>query len=383
MTATTQTECNAAAAETVLYMSLELGQAKWGVTVSAGMGAVPRYREVAGGEIGAVVEVITGELRRLGLAPTTRVRSCYEAGRDGCWVHRALTARGIENVVVDSASIEVNRRARRTKTDKVDGRKLVVLLQRWAGGERDVWRIVRVPPEAVEEARGTVREIRTLKKERTRLMNRVHAALALEGVRLGRRDAARFGPWLWEVRRWDGHALPAAVREHLERVWAQRAAVRTQIRDLERGQRRQLRDARPLGVVLPVQRLLPIVGIGATGAWTLGLELGWRDGLSARTTSGLTGLTPTPYRSGTVQHEQGIGKAGLPALRALAVELAVLWLRYQPQSELTQWYTRRFGTGAPGRRKLGIVALARKLIVALVRVMQTGEYPSDWVVKAV
>jgi len=363
----------------MLYLALELSQRGWTLAFTTGRGQVARIRKMAAGALEAVEAEIARARRRFGLPPAAPVVSCYEAGRDAFWVHRALLARGIGNVVVDAASIEVNRRQRRAKTDRLDARKLVAMLVRWHDGDRGVWHVVHVPSEADEDRRHLERERQTLVAEQTRLVNRLQELLATQGVTLPLTGDVR--AQLGTLRRWDGTALPAGLRTRLEREWARIEAVRTALRALGSERHRRMTESAPAPADAPVmakaRRLAQLGAIGETLAWVLATELfGWRAFQNRRQVGGFVGLTPTPFQSGGGPREQGITRNGSRELRALVIELAWLWLRYQPQSALSQWYRRTYGGASPRLRRIGIVALARKLLVALWRYVDFGELPA-------
>jgi transposase len=301
------------------------------------------------------------------------VRSCYEAGRDGFWLHRYLSSGGIANVVVDSSSIEVNRRARRAKSDRLDARKLVSMLLRYHTGERRVWSVLHVPTVADEDRRQLHRELRTLQKERTRVTNRVQGLLAAQGVRLPKGPDLKGA--LATVRLWDGSALPAGLRARLERECQHAQFLRATIGQLERERQRAI--AHGSGPALDkVRQLLRLRAIGPTGAWVYVNEFfGWRQFRNRKEVGAAAGLTPTPYQSGDARREQGISKAGSRHIRAVAVEVAWSWLRYQPHSRLSRWYQARFGRGGTRARRVGIVALARKVLIALWRFLEFGVVP--------
>jgi transposase len=336
-----------------------------------GGGVPPRLRTLRGEARHRLPQELRAALAHFHLPATTRVVSCYEAGRDGFWIHRYLTAMGVRNVVVDAASIEVTRRARHAKTDRLDALRLLDLLVRSASG-RAAWRVVRVPPEAVEDARQVLRERRTVRQERTRVRNRLRGLLATQGVRvtLGRAFPTR----LAAARRWDGTGLGAQFQARLVREWEALQALEARLATIET----------PPADTLPpaVACLQQLCGIGLAGAWTLGVEvLSWRTFANRREAGGFLGLTPTPYASGQVRREQGISKVGPPALRALLVQLAWQWRRHQPRSALTQWYETRFGSGGPRAKRVGIVALARRLWIALWRFVTQGVLPEGAVLK--
>lgn len=362
-----------------LYLSFELGERDWKLAFTVGLGQRPRHRTIRAGQLGVLDQEIARARRRFALAPEALVRSCYEAGRDGFWLHRALLARGIANVVVDASSIEVNRRARRAKSDRLDNVKLNEMLVRYHAGEQRVWHVVRVPSEADEDRRHLERERQTLIQERTRLRNRMQGLLATQGVTLslvGDVDAA-----LGRVQRWDRTPLPAGLVARLRREWAWLERVTTALAVLE-GERRTAMAAETATAQCS-RRLTRLRAIGPTIAWTLASELfGWRTFRNRREVGSLVGLTPTAYQSGAAHRELGIAKSGNPHLRALAVELAWLWLRYQPRSALSRWYQARYARGGPRLRRIGIVALARKLVIALWRYVTFDELPAGAVQKA-
>lgn len=356
-----------------LYMSFELGDKRWKVTASDGRRGPSQY-SVDAGDKAAVAGCICKAKERCKLDPQAKVHSCYEAGRDGWWLHRWLIEQGIDNVVVDSASIEVNRRARRAKTDRLDGYKLLAMLLRHHGGER-VWSVLHAPTPEDEDERRTHRELARLTHERIAHTNRIGSLLVLHNLRphliIGGRDWAHW---------WDRHGtqLLPQQRAEIERESARLALVKQQIRTLEAAQRQEVEAGRqPL-----VAQLTRLRAIGAKGAWVLVKELfGWRRFANRRELAGCLGLAPTPYASGDTQIEQGISKAGNKRARALLVELAWSWLRLQPDSALTQWFNRRFAGAGKRMRRVGIVALARRLAIALWRYLQHGEIPAGAVLK--
>lgn len=356
----------------VLHVALELDEKSWKLAFTPGLGQQPRLREVRPRDVAALLREVGEASRRFGLREGVRVVSCYEAGRQAFWLHRWLVAQGIENQVVDSASIEVNRRARRAKSDKLDATKLVQMLVRYVAGERKVWSVVRVPSVEAEDARHLHRELGTLKRDRARLTNRIKGLLATQGVRLGvRRD---FPMRLDRVRLWEGSPLPEGLKARVLRTWEQRQELGWRIRALEAERRALLRRSKARHVE-QVRQLMRLRGIGENSAWLFVTEaFGWREFRNRREVAGYVGLTPTPYQSGHTDREQGISKAGNKHVRWMAVQVAWGWLRYQPRSELTRWYYRRFDHSAR-MRKIGIVGLARRLLVELWRYLETGALP--------
>jgi len=296
------------------------------------------------------------------------VVSCYEAGRDGFWLHRYLLSCGIENVVVDSASIEVNRRKRRAKTDRIDVRKLMHMLLRYHGGEQLVWSVVNVPSEQAEDGRHLHRELEVLKKERGMHRNRIKSLLIQQGIVVS-------NPSLETLRTWDGKELPADLKSRMIREHARLRMVEEQIYalDKERERRVAAADSEPMK---QIEQLMTLVGIGMNSSWKFVMEFfGWRDFKNGKQIGALSGLTPTPYDSGGGLREQGISKAGNERVRTLAVEMAWVWLRFQPQSKLSQWYRKRFAEGGKRMRRIGIVAMARRLLIDLWRYLEHGVVP--------
>jgi transposase len=374
MTATTTTNGT-------LYLALELGQDKWLIACATQAAQKPRLRSLPARDLTRLYEEIARAKQRFGLPADAPVCTCYEAGRDGFWLHRALTSRGIDNVVVDSGAIEVNRRHKRAKTDPIDAAKLVKLLCRYHGGERKVWSVVNVPAVADEDRRQLHRGLKDLQRQQTACSNRIKGLLASQGL-----DApvdARFRTTLAALRDWAGQPVPAGLQQRILQEFAVWEALHRQVRDAANEQERQLREGKEPYLDL-VRRLMGLKAVGVRSAWILVAELfAWRRVKNGKELGALVGLTPTPYDSGRSEREQGISKAGNKHVRGLIVELAWLWLRWQPGSALSQWYDRRFGSGNKRARKVGIVALARKLLIALWRLLERGEWPEgaeekDW-----
>ena len=359
--------------EPKLYLAFELGQKQWKLGFTIGMGQAPRIRTIDARNLEALQWELELARRRFGLPVTSRVLSCYEAGRDGFWLHRYLEKQDVENLVVDSASIEVNRRARRAKSDRLDASKLVVMRMRYEQGERKLWRVVNVPSEKAEDDRHLHRELHTLKTDRTRHSNRIKGLLAAQGVSL--RVGNDFLERLPTVRLWDGRCLPEMLTARLEREYQRIQLIEQQIGELQ-AQRRELLRTSEDASIEKVRQLMRLRGIGINSAWLYVMEFfSWRKLKNRREVGALAGLTPTPYNSGGYSREQGISKAGNRHVRAIAIEIAWSWLHHQPQSKLSQWYQQRFAEGGSRMRKIGIVALARKLLIELWRFLETGALP--------
>jgi transposase len=345
-------------------MSLELGDKHWHISIGGERRSVSHYI-VEAGHTEEVADCIAKAAARL---HTARVHSCYEAGRDGWWLHRWLTELGVDNIVVDPASIEVNRRARRAKTDRLDADKLLAMLVRHHRGER-VWSVLREPSPSDEDARRAHRELQRLTHERIAHTNRISSLLVLHNLRPRIVIGGRDWPVWWNAHR---EQVPPTLRAELEREAVRLKVVKEQVRAIEAARARELAEGKqPL-----VAQLVRLRAIGAKGAWVLVKEVfGWRHFANRRELAGSLGLVPTPYASGDSEIEQGISKAGNRRVRALLVELAWSWSRLQPGSALTQWFNRRFAGAGKRMRRVGIVALARRLAIALWRYLQTGEIP--------
>ena len=363
-----------------MLVAFELGWKNWKLGFASVMGEKPWVVTIRPRNLIALNEAFGKARRRLGLADDCRVFSCYEAGREGFWLHRQLTEMGVVNLVVDSSSIEVNRRARRAKTDRLDARKLVGMLLRYWAGEKDLWSVVKVPTREQEDGRQLQREIRTLTKEQTRLTNRIKGLLASQGVavRMGRRGLEE---GLDAIRIWDGSPLPSGLRRRLEMEIARRDVVHRQLLDLESEREARMRKGQDRASEI-ARRLKTLCGIAEAGAETYAREFSSREFKNRRQVGCLVGLTSTPYQSGDSFRERGISRAGNRHVRGVAIDLAWLWLRFQPQSELTQWFNQRFARGGPRLRKIGIIALARKLIIALWRYADFGEIPQGALLKS-
>ena len=363
-----------------LYLAFELGKNTWKLGFTIGVAQQPRERTIPAGDLDILQQEIARAKQRFGLPKDARVVSCYEAGRDGVWLHRYVAAHGIQNHVIDSASIEVNRRQRRAKTDRLDVHKLLTMLLRHMAGERKVWSVVRVPSVDEEDRRQLHREMLTAKQDRTRVINRIKGLLAGHGVQLALQGDV--DTQLDQVHQWDGSPLPAALLSRLKRAWRQVDFLTTPIQALEAQRRASLRR-REDAVIAQVRQLFTLRGIGVNSAWLYVMEFfAWRDFQTPKQVGALAGLTPTPSQSGQSRRELGIAKAGNRHMRAMAIEIAWAWRRFQPTSALTQWYEQRFGHSSARLRKIGIVALARKLLIALWRFLKTGVLPEGAVLKA-
>lgn len=365
-------------AATPLLMALELGSTKWTIGFTTRSAEAPRIRSVKAGDMVALEKEMLLAKARLALPLDAPVASCYEAGRDGFWIHRWLEARAIQNVVVDSASIEVNRRARRAKTDRLDVVKLVAMLKRAQTGER-VWSVVRVPSPEAEADRQLTREIATVREDRKRARFRIQSLLATQGIRL--QIGRAFLGHLAVALTGDGRPLAAAFHHRLTREWEHWRDINARLQRLM-ATRDEAIALGADGVTTVARKLCQLRGIAETGAAVLSAELfATRTFTNGRQIGALLGLVPVPYRSDQRVSDQGISKAGRTELRRVAVQLAWCWLRWQPTSALARWYRQRF-EGAGGRSKrIGIVAVARKLMIALWRYVAQDTLPEGALVK--
>jgi transposase len=362
-----------------LCMAIESGDSEWKLFLSTGLGQHPRERTVPARRLDRLVAEVERAKKHFGLAADAPVASCYEAGRDGFWLHRALRAEGIANEVIESSSIEVPRQKRRAKTDGIDGAALLRLLWRYHNGEREALRVVRVPSVEDEDRRELHRELDTVKKDRASVTNRIKGLLFKVGVKL--ENLRDLPAQLRKIRLWNGEPLPQGLAARVERDWRMAEQLTERIKAIVDERRRLLREAKDAATEC-ARKLIQLRAIGENSAWMFSTEFfAWRKFQNRRQVGGLAGLTGTPYQSGSTNREQGISKAGNRWIRGMVVEIAWLWRRYQPQSELSQWYERKYGHGNSRLKRIGIVALARKLLIELWRYLQTGTPPAGAVLK--
>jgi transposase len=366
-----QVECREGNA--VLYMALELSARRWQLAFGVGLGTPSRRRTMAPGDRAALQREITEAKRRWGLPASAPVRSCYEAGRDAFWVHRWLARERVTNVVVDSASIEVDRRQRRAKTDRLDADALLRRLIRQGLGEREQWKVVHVPSVEIEDARQAERAIATLVTDRTRQRNRIHSLLATQGVRVTINP--RLGDRLETLTTPTGEGVPPGVVARVAVAWRLLLTIEGELRRARQVQQAQARAA-ATPAAQRTARLVQLKGIRVGTAALLAKEVFARDLRNRRQVGALSGLVAVPYQSGAQGHDQGISRAGLRQVRHVLVEVAWSWVRWQPESALTRWFQARFGAGGSRLRRIGIVALARKLLIALWRWSEQGVMPA-------
>lgn len=377
MTELDRTDAPATAEHATVYLAFELSKAKWKLGVMLpGSRKLSRYT-IAGGDLAALAARLS-DLRKKAAAQgrPVRVWSCYEAGLDGHWLHRWLTAQGVVNHEIDPSSIEVSRRARRAKTDRIDLEKLMRAFLAHVRGDPRVLSIVRVPTVEDEDRKRLTRERERLLEERTAHTNRIKGLLHGQGIRDVRPFERSFIASLAELRTGDGRELPPRLREEIRREHERLCLVARQIKQLEAESRAELRAAEPGSPQARITQLIELKGIGPVGSQGLINEVFYRAFDNRRQVGSYFGLTGTPYDSGERRREQGIGKAGNSRARTLAIELAWLWLRHQPASQLSRWFRARVGDIKGRIRRIAIVALARKLMVALWRYLTTGLVPA-------
>jgi transposase len=371
-----------------LLVSFELSEGRWVLTIRLpGSSTMSRFSVVAR-DTGELLALLTKQRQRAeqrsGLP--VRIVSIYEAGRDGFWLHRWLQAQEIESHVVDPASILGPQRRRKAKTDRIDGAKLVRSLAAWLSGEPGVCSMVVPPSVAQEDHRRLSRERDELVSERTRLCNRINGLLANQGIAGFKPLQKNARQALDDLRTGDGHALELHLRGTIERILQRLALLEQQIKAVEK-QRDAVFKAVPAdaGVITPEaamsRSLYRLRSIGPEFATVLPAECFYRHFDNRRQVAAFVGLAPTPWASGSVEREQGISKAGNRRLRRTMIELAWSWTRHQPGSALTRWFFDKVEDQGKRIKRIAIVALARKLLVALWRYVTAGVVPEGAVLK--
>ena len=367
----------------VVFMAMELSDKKWKLAFSDGQRMRPSIRSINYGALDLLAQEILDAKQKFMLPEDAAVFACYEAGRDGFWLHRELTKMRVKSHVVDSASIKVSRHARQRKTDRLDAQELMVLLRHYFMGEKDALRVCRVPTFHEEDLRHLNRELDELKVERTRLTNRMKSLLVTHGVKL--KSLRGFEVFLEEVVLPSGELLPKHLSLRLMHEHQRYELLQQQIGEVESVQNRMKKapQEHEAAQMMKVNMLEKCKGIGPVTSWVLVTELfGWRTFRNVKEVGGATGLIPTPWASGNMEREQGISKAANKRVRKLLIELAWSWVRYQPTSALTLWYVERFADNGKRARKRGIVAVARRLAIALWRYLEQGKVPEGAVLKA-
>ncbi len=372
-----RTDAPAGADYVTVYVAFELSKAKWKLGILLpGSEKLSRYTIEGGDLVTLSQRLTTARERGARSGKPVRVVSCYEAGFDGHWLHRWLTGQGVVNHEIDPASIEVSRRARRAKTDRIDLERLMRAFLAHLRGEPRACSVVRVPSPEDEDRKRRHRERDRLIKERTAHTNRIKGLLHAQGIRDVSVRRPGFIASLEQLRTGDdGRPLPPHLKAEIMREHERFCLVDKQLRELEAATMTELHQAAPGSTEDKTVRLAMFKGIGMAGGQKLANEVFYRVFDNRRQLGSYIGMTGTPYDSGESRREQGISKAGNHRAREVGIELAWLWLRHQPGSELTRWFHARVGKAKGRVRRIAIVALARKLIVALWRYLQTGVVP--------
>ncbi len=362
----------------VLYMAMELSNRRWKLGFSNG--SKSRQKTVEARDRGAVLEQIGYAKEKLKVRADARVVICFEAGRDGHWIYRWLTSEGFEVLEIDSSSIETARGRKHVKTDRVDVVKLLDLLMRYCLGFHKSFRVVRVPPSEAEAAMRLHREDEYLIKQRNRISNRIKGLLVTQGVVEVplKRD---FAVWLEQVRLWDGKGLSSELQTELLRLYEQYRLFNDQLEAVAVAYAAELGSKTVVGEQR--RRLQLLKAIGPKSSRVLSSEVfSWRVFDNTKQVGGMSGLVPTPDQSGDSRRERGISKSSSGRLRRISIEMAWLWVRWQPASALTRWFNRRFAHGGKRMRRIGIVGVARKLLIALWKYLEQGIIPDGAVLKA-
>lgn len=370
-------------AELVLAVSLELASTKWKIALHDGQRENAAIRTVDGAEPQCRIREVLAEIARIKerweLPDSIRVVVLFEAGQDGFWIARAFEGFGVEALICDPASLQVARRARRAKTDRLDAIALVSALRAWLGGKRDALRIIRVPLPEAEAQRHLVRDRGELQKESMQHHDRIRKLLRTVGCwdNVDGSFAQRLSQG--QVRCFDGSPLPSILQERLERECERMALVERQFESLDKSLVKQL----PPPTQERVKKLQRLRAIGEVGSERLVLELFWRNFKDRRQVGAAVGLVPQPYDSGNSHADQGISKQGNRRVRSLLIEMSWFWLRFQPDSAISRWFAERTGPSKSKRgRRIAIVAVARRLVIALWRYLEHDVVPEGARLKA-
>jgi transposase len=370
--------------EITILIAIELSHSKWLIAARLPNAEKPQRYHIEGGGTGALLALISSLRARMsakfGRVPVN-VACCFEAGRDGFWLHRFLEANGIPAYVLEPTSILVNRRARRAKTDRLDAEGLLRVLAAYLTGDRQACRMVRVPTPAEEDAKRQHREREHLVQERIRIENRIEALLFTQGIR-GRPSLRSWDRDIKAMRTGDGRELPPFLRAELDRLRRRLMLTLEMIREVEAERTASLAGKERDDVCHKIHALSRIRGIGENFATVLAREVLYRTFANRKQLASYLGLAPMPYQSGGMDRDRRISRAGNPRARRALIQLAWLWLRYQPGSGLAEWFRRRVGTLAGRTRRIAIVAMARKLLIMLWRYTEAGVIPTNVAIRA-
>lgn len=368
--------------ETTIRAAIELSLSSWLVAARLPGAEKSRLHRIEGGDVKALLTLID-DLRLRASAKLGRsvdVACCFEAGRDGFWLHRVLTAHGVATYVLDPTSILVNRRARRAKTDRLDAEGMLRVLAAWLSGDRQVCSMVHVPTPEEEDAKRPHREREHLVQDKLRIENRIQALLFTQGIR-GRPSLRTWERDVAELRTGDGRMLPPLLRAELHRLRRRLVLTLELIREVDAERTEALTATTSDAMTQKIMALQRIRGIGANFATMLMREVLYRSFTNRRQLASYVGIVPMPYQSGSVDRDRSISRAGNPRARTTLIQLAWLWLRYQPDSGLATWFRERVGTLQGRTRRIAIVAMARKLLIALWRYVETGVIPDGVEIK--
>jgi transposase len=369
--------------ENVIRIAIELSVSSWLVATRLPGAEKSRLHRIEAGDTAALLALIA-ELRSRAptkLGQTIDVACCFEAGRDGFWLHRLLTAHGVIAYVLEPTSILVNRRARRAKTDRLDAEGMLRVLAAWQAGDRQVCSMVRVPTPEEEDAKRPHREREHLVQERQRIENRIEALLFTQGIR-GRPSLRAWERDMAELRTGDGRAVPALMQAEINRLRRRLVLILELIRELEAERAEAQAATVDDAMTQKITALQRIRGIGANFSTVLVREVLYRSFANRRQLASYVGIAPMPYQSGGMDRDRSISRAGNPRARTTLIQLAWLWLRYQPDSALASWFRERVGTLQGRTRRIAIVAMARKLLIALWRYVETGVMPEGVEIRA-
>lgn len=358
-----------------LHCALELSKKSWLLAIQFPDREQPSLYPIEGGNAEKLMAKLTAArecwAKVSGAVPV--ITLCYEVGHDAFWLARFLKARRVECLVIDPGSLQVNRRGRRVKTDRIDVKVLLRTLIAWCRGERHVWSLVRIPSIDEEDLRRSHRERGRLVRERTAHINRIKGLLFGQGIRRINVKSKYKILAVDKLVTGDGHRLPPRLACEITREIQRLAVVQEQIAEIERE-----RDAAPTSCEATERKrhlLLRLKSIGPVISALLSREVYYRQFTNRRQVGSFLGLTPSPYNSGEQEHCQGISRVGSGHVRAVMIETAWLWIRHQPKSALTQWFVERTAGQSKRMRKIMIVAVARKLAIALWRYVELGLVP--------
>lgn len=359
-----------------VYIAIELSNTLWLVGTRLPGADKARMHRVDAGDVTGLLTLLDDLRSRAAakLGQAAALACCFEAGRDGFWLHRVLSAHDVDSHVVEPTSILVNRRAKRTKTDRLDAEGMLRVLAAYLGGDRQVCSMVRVPSPEEEDAKRPHREREHLVQERTRYENRILALLATQGIR-NRPSLRTWDRDLAALQTGDGQPLPKLLSAEVDRLRRRLVLTMELIRELDAERTVALEAAPDDAACQKITSLRRIRGIGENFAAVLVREVLYRPFANRKQLASYVGLTPMPYQSGSMDRDRRIGRAGNARARTTLVQLAWLWLRYQPDSALAGWFRERVGTLAGRTRRIAIVAMARKLLIALWRYAETGQVP--------